>query len=270
MTRKPTHLSGRGKIEQGARLRDIPLDQMKVNPLAQREVTQARVDHLVATFDLAQVGTPTVNLRDGSWWVVDGQHRIEALRQLGFTNEKIQCWTHEGLSSEEEAEMFLKLNDVLIVRALPKFRAAVHAGRPIESDIDRIVRSVGLKVSGDKIDGGVAAVGALGTVYRRGPDVLARSLRIIHQAYGDAGLQGMVIEGFGHLCARYNGDLNEAEAIEKLSKARGGAGGLMQKAEVIHRQTGNQKTHCIAAAAVETINTGRGGKKLPSWWKAAA
>lgn len=259
-----------GKVERRARLKWIPLSQVKVNPLAQREMNQARVDHLAASFDLEQIGTPTVSHRDGTYWIVDGQHRMEALRSLGFTDEKVQCWAYEGLTSEQEAELFLKLNDTLAVAALPKFRSAVHAGRPVESDIDRIVRSVGLVVSKDKIPGAVGAVGTLGRVYARGPEVLARSLRIVRDAYGDGGLEALVIDGIGHLCARYNGDLNEAEAIEKLSRAHGGLNGLLNKAEVLRRSTGNAKGQCVAAAAVETINAGRGGKKLPSWWKADA
>jgi hypothetical protein len=46
----------------------------------------------------------------------------------------------------------------------------------------------------------------------------------------------------------------------------GGVNGLLGRAEQIRRQTGNPKNHCVAAAAVEAINRGRGGKKLPSWW----
>lgn len=256
------------KVERAARLRWVPLDQIKVNPLAQRDLQPSRVDHLAANMSLEDLGYPTVNRRDGHYWVIDGQHRIEALRQFGFTDETIQCQTYDGLTSEEEAEKFLLLNSYLAVRSIPKFKAAVHAGRPVESDIDRVVRSVGLVVSGDEVPGAIHAVGTLGRVYHRsGPGGLARTLVIIRDAYGDAGLQGVVIDGIGHVCARYNGDLDPVSAVEKLSKANGGVGGLLNKAEQLRRQTGNQKGLCVAAAAVDTINTGRGGKKLPGWWK---
>lgn len=256
------------KIERVARLRWIPLDQIKVNPLAQRDLQQARVDHLEANLCLEDLGYPTVNHRDGHYWVIDGQHRIEALRQFGFTNEPIQCQTYEGLTSEEEAEKFLLLNNSLAVRSIPKFKAAVHAGRFVESDIDRIVRSTRLVVSADDVPGGIQAVGTLERVYHRaGPGGLARTLVIVRDAYGDAGLQGVVIDGIGHVCARYNGDIDPKVVTEKLSKAHGGVGGLLNKAETIRRMTGNPKGQCVAAAAVETINVGRGGKKIPGWWK---
>jgi hypothetical protein len=266
-----TTVPATGKVERTARLKWVPLNHMKVNPLAQREINQARVDHLAASFDLEQIGTPVVNWRDGSWWIIDGQHRIEALRACGFTDEKVQCWAYEGLTSEQEAEVFLKQNDTLTVNALARFRSGVHAGRVVESDIDRVVRSLGLVVSADKIPGAIGAVGTLTRVYTRsGPAVLARSLAIIRDAYGDPGLEAAVIDGIGHMCARYNGDLDIPVAVEKLSKAHGGVNGLLNKTEQLRRLTGNPKGHCVAAAAVEIVNAGRGGKKLPSWWKDAA
>ncbi len=258
------------KIERTARLRWLPLDQMKINPVAQRELNRSRVDHLVASLDLEQLGNPTVNLRDGSIFIIDGQHRIEAMRQFGFTDEKIQCWTYEGLSEVEEAEKFLQLNDVLIVAALPKYRTAITAGRDEECDIDRIVRSLDLCVSKDKVAGAIGAVGTLRRIYRRGgAAILARALRIARDAFGDSGMEAAVLDGMGHLCQRYNGDLDEARAVAALKGVHGGVDGLLGQADILRRKTGNPKGHCVAAAAVVLINRSR-GRNLPSWWKDAA
>jgi hypothetical protein len=90
-------------------------------------------------------------------------------------------------------------------------------------------------------------------VYRLGPSPLARGLRIIRDAYGDAGFDAAVIDGMGHLCQRYNGQLDDGVAIDRLSSAHGGVSGLLAKAEVLRKQTGNSKSHCVAAAAVDII-----------------
>lgn len=256
------------KVEREARLKWVPIPKMRVSPLAQREVNQARVDSIAANLDLEQIGTPTVSERDGYFYVIDGQHRVEALKQYGFADDSIQCWTYLGLTEEEEAEKFLKLNDTLAVNAMAKFRVGVQAGREMETDIDRIVRAAGLRVSADKIEGAVRAVGTLRRVYERnGAATLARSLRIIRDAYGDPGLESTVIDGIGLLCGRYNGQLDDARTVKQLSSAAGGVNGLLNAAEVTRRQTGNPKGQCVAASAVELINRGRGGTKLPSWWK---
>jgi hypothetical protein len=256
------------KVERTARLRWIPLDKIKVNPAAQRELKQARVDRLVAHLDLDQIGNPVVNERQGSFYCIDGQHRIEALRQFGFTDETIQCWTHVGLSEAEEAERFLQINDTLVVEAHAKYRAAVNAGRHDECEIERVIRLNGCVITKDGLPGGIAAVGTVRRVYdRSGSTVLGRTVRIALRAYGDSGLSAQVIDGLGLLCQRYNGDVNDDEAVERLAAAHGGVNGLLGHAEKLRRQTGERQGVCVAAAAVEIINRGKGGKKLPSWWK---
>lgn len=263
-----TDSNGKNRVEREARLRWVPIARMTVSPLSQRELNQARVDHIVATFDLEQIGTPTVNFRDGCYWIIDGQHRVQALREIGWGDQQVQCWAYEGLSEEEEAEKFLKLNDYLAVNALAKFRVAVQAGRPVECDIDRIVRSLGLVVSADKVPGGIGAVGTLRRVYDRGgAATLRQALALVRDVYGDPGLEAAVIDGFGLFVQRYISDVDLALVTNQLTKAHGGVHGLLGRAENLRRLTGNQKNHCVAAAIVETVNAGRGGKKIPTWWR---
>lgn len=264
MTAKP---SDKPRVEREAKLEWVPIPMMRVSPLAQRELKQGRVDHLAAGFDLEQLGTPTVNLREGHWYVIDGQHRIEALKQIGYGDQQVQCWAYRGLSDVEEAEKFLKLNDVLSVSTFAKFKVGVHAGRPEECEIDKIVRHAGLHVS-QRGHGSVAAVGTLRRIYQRGgPACLSRTLAIVNESFGDPGLEALVIDGIGLICHRYNGDLGDEQAITALSKSSASLKNLLGKAEILHQQTHAPKAHCVAAAAVEMINQGRGGRKLPSWWK---
>lgn len=256
------------RVQREARLEWVPITDMRVSPLAQRDLNQARVDRLAADFDLEQLGTPTVNLREGHWYIIDGQHRVEALKVIGYEDQSVECWAYKGLTDTEEAEKFLKLNDTLAVAAFPKFKVAVQAGRELECSIDRIVRSVGLRVSMDRSQGAIHAVHTLRRVYvRGGAPCLAKTLAIVRDAYGDPGLEAMVIDGIGLLCHRYNGELNEERAVLALASASGGVNGLLGKAETLRKQTGNAKAHCVAAAAVELINRGKGGRKLPSWWR---
>jgi hypothetical protein len=256
-----------GRIERQARLRWVLLTQMRVNPLAQRDLNQARVSKLAAVFDPEKMDAPTVNHRGGWYYLIDGQHRIAALKQWlsSWQDQQVQCWTYEGLSEAEEAEKFLALNDTLPVRAFAKFKVSVQAGRDTEADVDRIVRALGLRIARGS---GISAVATLRRVYTRGgAAVLCRTLRIIRDAYGEAGLDGPVIDGIGLLCQRYNGDLSEQRAIERLSSAHGGVSGLLSRAGQLRQSTGSATAQCVAAAAVEVINRGSGGRKLPGWWR---
>lgn len=262
-------MSNGSKVEREARLRWVPIEKMRVSPTAQRGLNPARVDRIASDFDPEHLGTPTVNQRaDGHFYVLDGQHRIEALRQIGWGDQQVQCWTYVGLTETEEAEKFDRLNDTLTVSAFDRFKVRVAAGRAAETDIDRTVRAQGLVISKDKVPGAIRAVGTLSKVYARSDAVtLGRALRIVRDAYGDAGLEAAVIEGMGHLCQRYNGSLDDDVVVRRLGNAHGGVGGLLNKAETLRKQTGNYKSHCVAAAAVDILNAGRGGTKLPSWWK---
>jgi hypothetical protein len=266
VTAKP---SGDTRLERAALLKWVPIPKMRISPTSQRELKQHRVDHLVAEFDLEQLGNPVVSEREGAFYVLDGQHRIAALKDMGWGDQQIECWTYTGLSEAEEAERFLKLNDILTVDAFSKFRVGVSAGRDEETDIDRIVHAEKLVISRDRIAGAIMAVGTLRRIYiRGGADCLGRTLRIVRDAYGDPGLDSVILDGIGLLCQRYNGELDEEVAVKKLAAASGGVNGLLGKAELLRRQTGNAKGHCVAAAAVEIINRSRGGgRKLPSWWK---
>ncbi len=262
------------KVERSGKLQWIPLGMMRVSPLAQREIKQSRVDKLVANFDLEQLGYPTLNHRGDHWYIIDGQHRVEALKEwLGGDWEKqhMHCYVYEGLREQEEAEKFDRLNDVLIVSAFDRFKVRVTAGRPVETDVYRIVYAQDLKISRDKIPGAIGSVSTLRNIYTRSDgETLAKSLRIIRDAYGDSGFEAKVIDGIGHLCQRYNGLLDEDRAVERLRNMHGGVKGLLGRAEVLHKQTGNTKAHCVAAAAVDVINSKRGGRKLASWWSAEA
>jgi len=261
------------RVQLPTHLRWISLDQLRIAPEGegQRELKQYRVDRMLARgFNPDIMGYPEVSERDGHFWVIDGQCRVEALKVwLGeWHGQEIQCRVHTGLTMEQEAELFLMLNDFIAVSSMASFKNAVKAGRADEVDVDRVVRSNGLVISKDKGENSIGAVGTLTRIYQRGGAVvLGRALRIARDAYGTPGLEGPVLDGLARLCQRYNGELDEKAAIDKLSKRFGGVNGLMGDANKIRKSTGSQLADCVAAAAVETYNAGRGGKKLTPWWK---
>jgi hypothetical protein len=257
------------RIQRAATLKWIPLNLMRVSPVAQRDLQQYRVDHLASNFDVEQIGTLTVNKRGESYFIIDGQHRVEAMRQMGWGDQQVQCWVYEGLTEEEEAARFLILNDTLTVTAVPKFKVAVTAGRPREVAISDIVHQVGYSVSQARMENTIRCVGALVRVYdRSGGKVLLQTLTIIRDSFGTAGMGARLVDGIALLCDRY--DLDTETVVARFSNIRGGAAGLEGKAEVIRRQTRQALNHCVAAACVEILNSGqRGGGKLPGWFRVA-
>jgi hypothetical protein len=260
-----------GQIEQEARLQWVPLSQMQVNEVAQRDFNPKWAADLAARFDPEEMGNPTVNHRDGLFHIIDGQHRVEALKlHLGegkWEDRSVESRVYEGLTDQQEAEKFLKLNDRLKPHVFDEFRVSVEAGRETEAEISRIVTEMGLKIS--RNGNGITATGTLKKIYLRGGQaVLARTLIIIREAYGEAGLEGPVIEGVGLVVQRYAEEVRDEWLVKKLSSASGGPRGLLNKANQLRLTTGNQRGQCVAAVVVDLHNRGGDGKKLPSWWRA--
>ena len=258
------------KHQRQSRLEWVATSQMHVSPTAQREF---RENHpvLSAEFNPEAMGFVVVNKRDDRYWIVDGQHRVEAFRRwVGSDDQQIQCEVYHDLSESEEAELFLTKDERKAIRPFDKFRIGVHAGRELESDVDRVVSSQGLRVSTDSNENSIAAVTALRTVYKSAGAVgLGKTLRVLRDGFeGDGGkFASELIRGVGLVCQRYNGQVPEDVLVEKLAGVRGGSPALVRKANIIKAKTGRPKADCIAAAVVETYNSGRGGKKIPGWFE---
>lgn len=261
------------RLERRATQQWIPLGRTRINPLAQREFVAARANALYAEFDPEQIGLPTANLRDGWWYIIDGQHRIEALKMWlgdGWEDQHVLVNAYEGMSEAEEADTFLKINNTMAVNAFSKFRIGVKAKRPDEAGVQKIVTNLGLRITTDRLaDNGIMAAGSLLRVYRDlGPTVLARTLAVMHAAYGRTGLDAIPIRGMALLIARYDEAVEDDLLVKRLSEASGGIGAVLNKAERMRKETGNQKIHCVAAALVDTYNSkAPRGEKLVGWWK---
>lgn len=263
-----------------SKVRPVPIKAMKVPPalVTQRQFRQAHGDKLAANLDLNKLGFPVVNHRDGHYWVLDGQHRLYALKVNGFENDVLDCEVYEDLSDEEMADIFLGRDQRKAVAPFDKFHIACTAGHPREMNIRRAVESQGVRIGRNHEENTVSAIGALGKVYDKaggghaGEVVVGQVVRTIKNAYaGDpASFDAKVIEGLGLVYNRYNGKTNEKELATCLAAAAYGVRGLLRRAEAQRQRTGNLKSQCIAASAVELYNKGRGPRandRLPSWWK---
>jgi len=92
----------------------------------QRPTNTARVNSIAQSFDEAKLGTLTVSHRDGRYFVIDGQHRLSALRALQYTHAACEILT--GLTHEQEAEYFRTQGvDKRALRPLDLFKAGIIA-----------------------------------------------------------------------------------------------------------------------------------------------
>lgn len=266
------------KTRRPSKIRPVPIDKMRIPPalVTQRQFRKGHGDALAADLDLNKLGFPIINHRDGNYWVLDGQHRVYALRQNGFEKDVLDCEVYEDLTDAEMADIFLGRDERRAISPFDKFHVACTAGYKRENDIRRIVESNGLKISQSRDEGCVGAISALRKVYDRSGDVvLGQTVRVIKNAFaGDpAAFDSSVIEGVGLVFNRYNGRTNDKDLAARLASTQHGVRGLLRRAESQRERTGNQKAQCVAATVVDIYNKGLGPRdshRLPSWWKEQA
>ena len=251
----------------------VQINKTRVAPvgICQRRYNKHQAEEYAANFDHDKLGFPILNLRDGIYLIVDGQHRIGALKFVGLGDQEIPCEVYENLTDAQMAEIFLGRDDRRRIDPFAKFLVACTAQRARETEVRRMVETNGLKISRQKEDRCIGAVSSLLKVYdTAGSTVLGQALRTIRDAYdGDAkAFDGQVIEALGIAYNRYNGRLLEREVIAHLSAAQHGMRGLINRAEQQRLKTGHQKVQCLAAVIVDIYNKHASQKnRVPSWWK---
>lgn len=78
------------EVEQ--RIECVPLERI-VTEQYQRILNMKNVAGIVKNFDPAKLGVLVVSRRgDGTYAVLDGQHRLAALRRLAMTPRTVLCW----------------------------------------------------------------------------------------------------------------------------------------------------------------------------------
>lgn len=265
-----------------SKIRPVQIAQMRVPPalVTQREFSVAQGDRLATDLDLNKLGFPIVNYRDGVHWLVDGQHRVYALKKNGFGEDQLDCEVYENLTDKEMAEIFLGRDQRRPVSPFDKFFVACTAQYTREVAVRRSVETQGLRIGRNKEENTIGAIGALLKVYDRagnghlGEVIVSQVCRTLKGAYGGdaAAFDASMIEGLGLVYNRYNGRTSEKDLASRLASYSNGVRGVIRRAETQRLRTGNLKAQCIASVVVEIYNRGMGPRandRLPSWWKEA-
>jgi hypothetical protein len=108
------------------RIEVLALNQVDAAPY-QRQTNGAQVQRIVNNFNEAKLGMPVVSARDGQYFIVDGTHRVAALRRLGF--ESAMFIVLQGLTYQQEADYFRRQNENTRGLTLyTRFKAGLESG----------------------------------------------------------------------------------------------------------------------------------------------
>jgi len=157
----------------------------------QRRVRSKRVKQIVDNFNPLYLDEIIVSERDGKYWVVDGQNRIAAFREMnGGSHCLVMCKVYSGLTYEDEAKMFYHLDKI---RGQLKFNEVIQARREADDpEIKNIVRIMSqhgitwtLTGGGSAKDKTITSSKAVIECYEKyGPDILNRGIELLMKAWG--------------------------------------------------------------------------------------
>ena len=122
----------------------------------QRPVLDRVVDKLVREWDPRLLTPLVVSYRDGRYNLVDGQHRVCAMRKKnGGKDVTALCRVYHGLTYEQEAELYYKLDRAKgHLRLAHATKALVESGADAEIiEIKRLLEGAGFVWALDKPTG---------------------------------------------------------------------------------------------------------------------
>lgn len=251
----------------------LPLEWLEIETenKYQRMIRPAHVLFLVENWDDDLAVTFLVSHRDGRFFVVDGQHRMLALRDRGDTEVRVACVIFEGLISADEAKRFRRTQqDRKALRSLDFFRSGLVEGDPLVHDVNRIVREEGFAVNlvgAANSPTDIIATGALLKIYGKGrrEELLREVLRAVRESFpGEAvATQGTMLEGIGRFMARYWGKYDSTGLIRALRTVT--ATSLLSEGTARKKVLRLTSPDGVAHVVLGLYNRGRSTHRLPEW-----
>lgn len=248
--------------------RTISTDKLTSGLPYQRIVDEREVNRLIREWDERLLDPLVVSYREGRFNVIDGQHRISALRKMnGNRDIMVRCKVYSGLTYEQEADLCYKLDKAKKRLSLSQSTNALaeSGADPEVSEIKRLMNCEGFTWALGRKYGKsyeVIATRAVINAYRLlGSVGFLRLLRLLGDTWkGDThSLTAPVLSGMALFLKTYEVELSDHIFVKRLS--------TMDPEEITRRgrmdfSTSNTSLR-YARILLEKYNGGRGGPKLP-------
>jgi len=196
----------------------------------QRPLSVARVRQICENFDEQLVNLIKVSLRDGKYYVFDGQHTKAALERLnGDKPVMVDVLIYEfvGLTSaeqkEREAELFsLQTGIFHSVESTPRFRALLNANNPDVLEFHAVTNSAGVLMDfthGSKDRKLICFKEAWNAWHNLGNSLYVDMLKLILRIWGGDkdSLQAPIIAGMSRFIKAYHDKYDRRILFDALS-----------------------------------------------------
>jgi len=256
------------------REREIHTDRLTSGLPYQRRVNLKEVERLVREWDERLLEPVIVSFRGGKFYVIDGQHRIAALRRMnGGGGVMVSCRVYSGLTYEQEAELCYKLDKAKKRLSLSQStNMLAESGADAETtEIKQLVENCGFvwalgkNYAGAKT-GEIVSTRATINAYRLlGGAAFVRMLSLLWDTWeGDPrSLTAAVLSGMALFLKTYETEVNDKSFVSRLRQT--------DPDEINRRGRADFSTRNVALrfarVILEKYNGQRGARKLPYRFK---
>ena len=207
-------------------IRTLSTSQLTSGLPYQRPVLQKDVDKIIREWNGREVTPVVVSFRDGKFNVVDGQHHIEAMRQkAGGRDVIVPCIIHTGMTYEQEAELYARLDRDKKRLTLRQYtKAVVEAGSDANIlEVKRLTEDVGFiwalgEPTGEPFE--IAPIRTLINAYQLlGGEAFARMLSLLAGAWQGTpnSLKASMLSGMALFVKTYETELHDRAFIRRMS-----------------------------------------------------
>jgi hypothetical protein len=238
-----------------------------VDTRVQRELDQARVRELVRNWDDNALDVPKVSQRAGGECIwLDGQHRGAALIQMGRGEVSIECLVYRGLSLQEEAALFRRLNNSKRLSPIDLYRVALTEKDATAWKCQMLLDAVRLEV-GQGRKNSFTAVNTLWRMVERDAVSAERALTLLTLAWGPVreAVEGRLLQGVGDWMLRHGESVVIKAFGDKVAKTTGTPGAFLGQAKALSQMLNISVPDAVADKLTNVYNHNRRTGLLPAW-----
>lgn len=204
----------------------IRISNLRIPYEYQRKFQVAWSRQIARDFNPLYMNPIKVSYRDGVYWVIDGMHRMGALKILNDDADvEVECKVYFGLTKEDEAMLFAtQYDNSHRVASGYQMRAKYVGGDQEIAALKFAVKAAGLTLGleGGKAKNRICCCGYMLKMYRSCGSIteLVEFLKIIKEIWdGEAeSLRKEIIGGMWIFYKTYESEIDAKKIVEKFSK----------------------------------------------------
>lgn len=228
---------------------------------SQRELNPKHVEDIANDFDPDFFGVIAAGEadEDGVHHIIDGQHRVAAIKKLYGETEKVPVNVFPVSDPARAAEIFDKINTSRRgLGAVDKFKTRITAGIEPETSVNKIIVGVGLRVVNSQSEGCIRAASACVSSYKTyGPHVFKDALVVLIGAWGrdHEAFDAALIKGFSEFLFTHGAQVDKERLVHRISKGFNPAR-LIGQAKQAREFLGATMAEAVSSVLVKHYNTG--------------